>query len=420
MSSICIFEDEGYSALLPLTWFRPAFDLRCGMNTLYEKIKRAYPRAGIGIYCRDYLASVVKKDHPGAVVGKINETSVLFINGRLILSPETAKRIPLNGSDEIFTCDGTVVAARLSKTNLELVANNPFLLDAKKYFSPVLATAKTTQISAKVITYFFDLIAHDPDEIKSDFYQTARGGVTRGKVHQTTAIHQRSGVFVDDGAEVEAFCVLDARNGPVYVSKNAKILPYSRLEGPCFVGEGSVINSGANIRSGTSIGPGCKVGGEVEMSVFQGFSNKQHYGFLGHSFIGEWVNIGAGATNSDLKNNYGSVKVHYLNNEIDSRKTFIGCAVGDHTKIGIGALISTGAVIGVAANIYGGGHTQKFIPSFSWGDDQNLVRHDPEKALATAIAVTSRRGVEMKEEDIELFKKVFELTADERRYSGVN
>jgi UDP-N-acetylglucosamine diphosphorylase/glucosamine-1-phosphate N-acetyltransferase len=420
MSSICIFEDEGYSALLPLTWFRPAFDLRCGMNTLYEKIKRAYPRAGISIYCRDYLASVVKKNHPGAVVGKADGPSVLFINGRLILSPETAKRIPLNGSDEIFTCDGIVIAARLSKSNLELVSGKPFLLDAKKYFSPVSNTAKTTQISAKLINYFFDLIGHNPDEIKSDFSSVARGGVTRGRVHQTAALHQRSGVFVDDGAEIDAFCVLDARNGPVYVSKNAKVQPYCRLEGPCFVGEGSVINTGANIRSGTSIGPGCKVGGEIEMSIFQGFSNKQHYGFLGHSFIGEWVNMGAGATNSDLKNNYGNVKVHYLDKEIDSQKTFIGCAVADHTKIGIGALISTGTVIGAAANIYGGGHTQKFIPSFSWGNEQNLVRHDPEKALITARAVTSRRGVEMKEEDIELFKKVFELTADERRYCRVN
>ena len=116
---------------------------------------------------------------------------------------------------------------------------------------------------------------------------------------------------------------------------------------------------------------------------------------------------------------YGNIKVHYLNNEIDSQRSFVGCAVADHTKIGIGALISTGAVIGAAANIYGGGHTQKFIPSFSWGNEQNLVQHDLEKALITAKAVMSRRGAEMKEEEVELFKKVFELTADERRYCRV-
>ena len=421
MTTICIFEDESHLTLLPLTWFRPVFDLRCGINTLFEKIKRCYPRSNISVFCRDYLSESIKKAHPEITVGKIgNDPSVLFINGRFIFNPDVAKKIPITGNDEVFFCDGMVVAARLSKSNLELVSGKPFLFDAVKYFSIVSKTAKITQIAAKKITYFFDLIENNPDEIRSDFSQISRGGVTRGRVHQTAAVHQRSGVFVDDGAEIDAFCVIDAKNGPVYISKNVKIQPYCRLEGPCFVGEGSVINTGANIRTGSSIGPLCKVGGEVEMTIFQGCSNKQHFGFLGHSYIGEWVNMGAGTTNSDLKNNYGNIKVHYLNNEIDSQRSFVGCAVADHTKIGIGALISTGAVIGAAANIYGGGHTQKFIPSFSWGNEQNLVQHDLEKALITAKAVTSRRGAEMKEEEVELFKKVFELTADERRYCRVN
>ncbi len=420
MSMICVFEDEGFSALLPVTWFRPVFDIRCGINTLLEKIKINYPRANICLFCRDYLGPSVKRSHPGVSVGKANnEPSILFINGRLLVSPDAAKKIPLSGSDEIFVCNGTIIAARLSKGNLEQVLSNPFILDAKKYFSPVTKTAKTTQIEAKLIDHYYEITENNPQEIKSDFSQVTRGGVTRGRVHQTAAVHQRSGVFIDDGAEVDAFCVIDARKGPVYLSKNAVVQPYVRLEGPCFIGEGAVINTGANIRTGTSVGPSCRVGGEVEMTVFQGYSNKQHYGFLGHSYVGEWVNIGAGASNSDLKNNYGNVKVHYINNETDSGKTFVGCCIADHTKIGIGALIATGSVIGAAANIYGGGLTQKFIPSFSWGDAQNLVQHDPEKALTSAKSVMSRRGIEMSAEDAELFRKVFEMTADERRYCRV-
>ena len=373
MSSICIFEDEGYRTLLPLTWFKPAMDLRCGMNTLFEKIKRCYPRTNIHILCREHLASTVKKGHPGALVGKpAKESSVLFINGRLLCDPETAKKISLSGGDEIFECDGTVV-----------------------------------------------LISHNSEELSLDFSATTRGGITRGKVHQTIAFYQRSGIFIDDGADIEAFSTLDARNGPIYIDKNARIQPYSRVEGPCFIGEGSVIMAGANIRSGTSIGPSCKVGGEVEGTIFQGYSNKQHYGFLGHSYVGEWVNMGAGTTNSDLKNNYGNVKIHYGKDEIDSGSMFLGCAIADHTKTGIGALIPTGAVIGPASNIYGGGVTQKFIPSFSWGDANNLVKHDPEKAIKTARVVMSRREKEMSQEDIDLFRKVFELTEDERSISGV-
>lgn len=416
MSGICIFEDEGYKSLLPLTWFRPAMDLRCGMNTLFEKIKRSYPRTNIYILCRDYLSGTVKKGHPGAFVGKpLKESSVLFLNGRLLCDQDAVKKLPISDGDEIFECDGVIVAARLSKGNLELVANSAFTTDAKKYFAPVSKTAKTTQIRLKMISHYFDLIENNKDELKTDFSYLTRGGVTRGRVHQTVAVYQRSGIFIDDGADIEAFATLDARNGPIYISKNVKVQPYARLEGPCFVGERSVINSGANIRSGTSIGPGCKVGGEVEETIFQGFSNKQHYGFIGHSYIGEWVNLGAGVTNSDLKNNYGSVKVHYMKDEIDSGKIFIGCSIADHTKVGIGALIATGAVIGAASNIYGGGITQKFIPSFSWGDANNLIIHDPEKAIKAAQVVMSRRDIEMSQEDTDLFRKVYELTEEERR-----
>jgi UDP-N-acetylglucosamine diphosphorylase / glucose-1-phosphate thymidylyltransferase / UDP-N-acetylgalactosamine diphosphorylase / glucosamine-1-phosphate N-acetyltransferase / galactosamine-1-phosphate N-acetyltransferase len=420
VSSICIFEDEGYKTLLPLTWFRPAMDLRCGMNTLFEKIKRCYPRTNIHILCREHLAPTVKKEHPGALIGKpVKESSVLFINGRLLCDTETAKKISLSGGDEIFECDGTIVAARLSKSNLELISGGAYTPDVKYYFSSVYRTAKVTKVSVKLVNYFFDLISHNSEEMKSDFSATTRGGITRGKVHQTIAFYQRSGIFIDDGADIEAFSTLDARNGPIYIDKNARIQPYSRVEGPCFIGEDSVIMTGANIRSGTSIGPNCKIGGEVEGTIFQGYSNKQHYGFLGHSYIGEWVNMGAGTTNSDLKNNYGNVKIHYGKTEVDSGSMFLGCVIADHTKLGIGALIPTGAVIGPASNIFGGGVTQKFIPSFSWGDANNLVKHDPEKAVKTARIVMSRRGKEMSQDDIGLFGIVFELTEDERADSGV-
>jgi UDP-N-acetylglucosamine diphosphorylase / glucose-1-phosphate thymidylyltransferase / UDP-N-acetylgalactosamine diphosphorylase / glucosamine-1-phosphate N-acetyltransferase / galactosamine-1-phosphate N-acetyltransferase len=420
MSGICIFEDEGYAGLLPLTWFKPVFDLRCGMTTIYEKIKRYYPRTNIYLLCRDYLEPVAKKGHPGTFIGKFGkESSILFLNGRLLCDKDTPKNIPVSGGDEIFVSGDTVVAARLSKGNFELIANSLKCPVTKNSFDAVNSTAKTTKVTARMIGRFYDLIAENGKEITNDFSFLTRGGVVRGRVHQTVAVYGRGGIFIDDGADVEAFVTLDARNGPVYISKGAKVLPYSRIEGPCVIGERSTINTGANIRAGSTIGPSCKVGGEVEETIFQGYSNKQHYGFLGHSFIGEWVNMGAGVTNSDLKNTYNNVNIKYCDTETDSGKQFLGCAVADHAKLGIGVMINTGAMIGAVTNYYGAGMTPKFVPSFSWGNSAKLVKYDPEKAIKTAKVVMSRRDVDMEEAEVDLMMRVFELTEYERACSGV-
>lgn len=420
MSSICIFEDEGYKKLLPLTWFRPSFDLKCGINTLFEKIKRYYPRTNIYLLCREYLNPTVKKDHPGTFVGKIGkEASVLFINGRVLCDADIAKKMPVSGPDEIYECEGTVVGARLSKGNLEMVGSSISSPVDKKSFAAVYKTCKVSQVSVKMISRFFDLISNNGDEIRTEFPYYTRGGITRGRVHQTVTVYARGGLFVDDGAEVEAFVTLDARKGPVFIGKGVTVQPYSRIVGPCFIDEKSLITAGANIKENVSIGTRCKVGGEVDGSIIHGYSNKQHHGFLGHSYVGEWVNIGAGATNSDLKNNYGSVKITYMNEEVDSKATFLGCAVADHTKIGIGVMINTGTVIGASTNIFGGGLVHGFMPSFSWGNSHKLIKYDPERAIKTAKVVMGRREVDMDEEDIDLFRKVFELTEEERKSSGV-
>jgi len=420
MSSICIFEDDRYTGLLPLVWFRPAFDLRCGMNTLYEKIKRSYPRTNVYLLCRDYLSNNAKRDHAGSMVGRIGkETSVLFINGRLLCDKEIVKKIPLTGADEIFECEGAIVAARLSKGNLELVSNSISAPVTAAALSSVKSTARTTNIKVKMINSFFDIITDNREEIANDFAYFTRGGITRGKIHQTVALYGRGNIFVDDGADIEAFVTLDAREGPIFISKGVKVQPYTRIQGPCFIGENTVITSHANIRGGTSIGPKCKVGGELEETVFHGYSNKQHYGFIGHSYIGEWVNLGAGVTNSDLKNNYGNVKIKYMENETDSNRMFLGCAIADHTKVGIGVLLITGSVIGAACNIFGGGLMNKFVPSFAWGSAHKMEKYEPERAIKTAQVVMNRRDVEMDQSDIDVFRKVFELTDEERTSSGI-
>ena len=213
------------------------------------------------------------------------------------------------------------------------------------------------------IKHVWDLIVYLKQDLEKDLKVLGKG--IRGKVHSSVVFYDKKNVLIEKGAEVEAGCVLDARQGPIYIGKGTIIKPLSYLRGPL------------------SIGPECRIGGEVMHSIFHGYSNKAHYGFIGHSYIGEWVNLGAGTTNSNLKNNYGSVKV----GGVDTGQTFMGCFIGDFVKTGIGTLITTGAVIGVGANVFGGGVTPKEVPAFSWGGE----KYELEKFLAGAKAMMKRR-----------------------------
>ncbi len=198
-----------------------------------------------------------------------------------------------------------------------------------------------------------------------------------------------SRLYLEAESKVEPGVILNLHAGPIYLDRGATIRPLSLVEGPCYIGKNTIID-GAKIRPNCSFGENCRIGGEVEASIFQGFSNKHHDGFLGHSYIGEWVNIGAGTSNSDLRNDYGSVKVTLGKQVIDSGSVKLGCFIGDHTKIAIGTLINTGTVIGIFANVFFPGLTPKTVPSFSWGGKK---RWKIDEVLKTAKAMMARRNV---------------------------
>jgi len=205
--------------------------------------------------------------------------------------------------------------------------------------------------------------------------------------------------------------IIDATNGPVISDENVKIMANSVIIGPVYIGKNSTIKIGAKIYEGTSIGPVCKIGGEVEGTIFQAYTNKQHGGFLGHSYLGEWVNIGAGTNNSDLKNNYKNVTIyfHTEGKKIDSGSQFIGTFIGDHTKTGINSTINTGSVIGVGCNLFGRELITDFIPSFSWGDASNLSEYVEDKFLETAEIVKKRRKLKLTANEKELYRNIHKL-----------
>ncbi|HUI29369.1 MAG TPA: GlmU family protein [Candidatus Acidoferrales bacterium] len=420
---LCIFEDNYYKKLLPLVHFRPAYDLRCGITTLKEKILRSYPNVTLTLHSREYLASVVKEKSADVSVNKFpSETKeALLINGRLLMSADEAKifgdKYP--GKDIVFYKDNVVIAAWLSNENLNRIRSS---LKEGVLTSDLFASINKREFQqAPLITFPWELFQYNGSRLASDFTVLTNGTPKiLGKVYEGVHLLNPSQIHIAEGAKVKPGAVLDAEEGPIYISKNAKIMPNAVIEGPAFIGENSVIKVGAKIYENTTIGETCKVGGEVEESIIHAYSNKQHEGFLGHAYLGEWVNIGADSNNSDLKNDYGSVKVYNDGSLIDSGSQFVGLTMGDHSKCGINSMFNTGTVVSVCCNIYGAGIPPKYVPAFSWGGTSDgFVTYKIDKAIDVARKVMTRRKTNMSDASEQLLRKVFEMTKEERAATGV-
>ncbi|MDZ7262062.1 MAG: GlmU family protein [candidate division KSB1 bacterium] len=406
---ICIFEDNEYAKLNPLVLTRPVYELRCGMTTLREKIARQFPDRQLSLHCRDYLADAVREDHPDAKVNEIASAQCLFINGRVLADEGFANKMDPHW-EGVYHKGQTVVAAMLKGAALEKVKAQL----GRPLEGSLFQGLNVRPIEAKVISYPWELVHENASQIEADFEFLNAGGKIEGKLYDRVTLLEKENIFVGPGSTIKPGVVLDAEGGPIYIGRKVTILPNAVLEGPAFVGDGSIIKIGAKIYEGTSIGEVCKVGGEVEESIIHSYSNKQHDGFLGHAYLGSWINLGANTNNSDLKNNYGSIKVYINGQLVDSGSQFVGLFMGDHSKSGINTMFNTGTVVGVMCNVYGGGYPPKFIPSFVWGGAEGLVEYQLEKALDTARRVMARRKVELTPAKEKVLRTVFELTKTER------
>ncbi|MGH7670784.1 MAG: hypothetical protein ACRENQ_14965, partial [Gemmatimonadaceae bacterium] len=203
-------------------------------------------------------------------------------------------------------------------------------------------------------------------------------------------------VFVEPGATVEPMVMFDVTAGPVLIREGATVQAFTRLAGPCVVGRNSVVSGGRVAAS--SIGESCRVHGELSTSIILGYSNKGHDGFVGHSYLGRWVNLGAGTVTSNLKNTYGTVALWTPDGVRDTGLQFLGALIGDHAKTGIGVRLTTGSVIGAGANIFGGEVMPKVVPPFAWGSMPPYAIHDLERFLISAERMMQRRGVVLSEQ----------------------
>jgi UDP-N-acetylglucosamine diphosphorylase/glucosamine-1-phosphate N-acetyltransferase len=417
-----IFEDDKFDQFFPLTYNRPVYELICGISRIKDKIVSFFPEAEIILLCRDYLEKVLITK-TGQKVNNFdikNEDELLFINGRVIPHGDLTEKLNFSSEEKFFFCGEDFVSWRgtgLSFKNHENIFKTLYVKDQIK---PIKQKREISQIEVKLAGYLWDLVNLNKSEIENDFERLKpnldfKNIFKRNEIDDRALIYDTEKVYLGKDCHVDGQVVLDARGGPIFIRDNVGIQPQTRVEGPCYIGEGSIL-VGGKIREGTSIGPVCRMGGEVEQSIFLGHSNKYHEGFLGHSYVGEWVNLGALTTNSDLKNNYSSVKVMVKGDFLDSGLIKVGSFLGDHVKTGIGTLLGTGMVLGFATNIFGGGMIkEKSIPSFCWGDCNKLEEYKLDKAIETAQIVMERRNVKFSEEEKVLFEKIFELTKSERK-----
>ncbi len=407
---VCIFEDESVVNLHPLTWTRPAWELRCGITTLEDKLLRFVQPERVCFLCRDYLAPYVRSRRQQAKVNEVDGDGCLFLNGRLLANEHVMRHFTAD-ADVVWRNEDTVVAAYLSGRNLDRLRHISGPL-AESHFSGI----PSRSVTASLVNYPWDLVSENAGQIEADFRFFGRAGIIEGTVHEGAVLVNRKSIYIGPGAEVKPGAVLDAESGPIFIADGAKVMSNAVIEGPAAVGANSSIKIGAKIYEGTSIGEVCKVGGEVEESIIHSYSNKQHEGFLGHAYLGQWVNLGADTNNSDLKNNYSSVRVSINGTPIDSGSLFVGLFMGDHSKTGINTMFNTGTVVGVMSNVFGAGYPPKYIPSFAWGGAEGLIEHDLEKAVETARRVMARRKKELSPAQEKILREVFQRTAHEREH----
>ena len=263
--------------------------------------------------------------------------------------------------------------------------------------------------TADLYGYCWDLMADIEPEIEADFVHLKPdlGDTGRGRVHEGACLVNRHGVHLGDAVEVAPSAVIDASGGPVFIGANTRIEAHAAVYGPCYIGPNCVILAGKI--TGSSIGHTCRVGGEVEESIFQSYVNKYHAGFIGHSYVGSWVNFGAMTTNSDLKNNDSNIRVSMRGEMIDTGSIKVGSFIGDHTKFGIGTLLNTGINVGVACNIFGGSLVaDKEVGSFAWGATGAYQPYRVDKAIETARRTTARRDYRLSEREETMLQAIAE------------
>ena len=416
-----LFEDSGYRAFLPLVNSRPLYELRCGFWTLRERIEAVTGQPASAL-CRSHLAIVFGSGRwPLSLLS--GSAPLLLINGRA-LAIDWAERLEREPLNTIYITDSgphvlgepVLLGAHIAPALASAILADLLRQDAASALEELRRFCRVVEIETPLLTFPWDLITLNGSQIERDVAILERLGWRSAAevppISPHVIMHEPERVYINPQARLDGPLVLDARGGPIIVDA-AQIEPFSFIQGPTAVCAGALISS-ARIRGETTIGPICRIGGEVEASIMQGYTNKHHDGFLGHSYLGEWVNIGAMTTNSDLKNTYGNIKVVLEGvGQVDSGQMKLGAFLADHVKLGIGVHLNGGSVIGSGSNIFGVHFAPKTIPSFTWGGE--LFReYQIDRMISVSRKVMSRRKLVLTPEIENMLREVFTMTRGSR------
>lgn len=396
--TVVIYEDSKVSQFGPVTLLRPAYLLRTGIFPNFQLVKRAFEEASVAFSARDHIAPIVAqhdKEIPVNIISRDDPatTDVLFVNGRLKSLGDLAEQVRKSILPAVYRSNGEAVAVLFKAEMLQSLPKLGTPQDYYNLFEKARAEIADFECSAELYNYPWEIVANITSAVRCDFelLRPQYEQLDRGRAHQMAVLINREDIIVEAGSTIAGGAILDASHGPIYIGANTKVEPQAAIYGPTYIGPNCVVVAGKV--EGSSIGHTCRVGGEVEESVFQEYVNKYHAGFIGHSYVGAWVNFGAMTTNSDLKNNYSNIRVTVDGKSLDTGLIKVGSLIGDHTKFGIGTLLNTGINIGVCCNIFGGGLvTDKEVPSFHWGGTGNYVEYRWDKALETMRRSVERRN----------------------------
>lgn len=387
-----LFDDYSRQNLLPFTFTRPVCEIRIGILTISEKWEK-FLNATISYQTEDYLSSKFPK-----VVREDN----IYINGKVCPNKDLVALINNLENNEAIKANNDLIAYRTKDGNSirpELLLKDAVEID-ENYIS---------------VKHPWDIFSKNGDAIKQDFSLVVHGRASRILSESNIVIGDKRDIFIEEGAVVEA-SILNTKSGPIYIGADSEVMEGSVVRGPFALCEHAALKLSTKVYGPTTIGPHSKVGGEVNNSVIFGYSNKAHDGFLGNSVIGEWCNLGADTNNSNLKNNYGNVKLYNYKKEgmVDSGLQFCGLMMADHSKCGINTMFNTGTVVGVGSNIFGGGFPPTHIPSFTWGGSEGLETYKLDKLFETAERVYARRNMHLTSGEKNILKEVFRLTENSR------
>ena len=399
----CLFDDSSYFEFLPLTYTRPLYALRCGILTFAERWEKVLAQP-IDTLSYDYLASLWTHVHSPAASH--------WLNGRIVPNDDLLRLIASAEPDTFYVNDrDEVLIAHCANRK---PATQTGIFDAHDFEEAGLRKVRLTLAPLTVRT-LPDLFLLNAQLIQYDYALLTYGRRSAPITDPHTRVYGADNIFVEEGVDIKA-ATLNAENGVMYFGYGSTIQEGAILHGTHALCDHATVNMGAKMRGDTTVGPFSKVGGEVANSVIMGYSNKGHDGYLGNSIIGYWCNLGADTNTSNLKNNYANVKLwnYAQEKQVDTGLQFCGLIMGDHSKCGINTMFNTGTVVGVGANIYGGGFPATHLPSFAWGGAEGLMTHRFEKMLETAHTVTARRKIVISEAEITILQAIYRLSAPYR------